>query len=297
MRVTSNTITNSLIQQIDKLTERQVELQKQVSSGQRVTRPSDDPAAMGRILEIQSGKRQLVQLRRNFVQAESLIRMGNNSLDSLRQLNIRAQEDSLRVSGVSSPEEMAAYARNVDQLLEQALQSANARFGGKYLFSGATTDTKPFVETRDISGKITGVAYVGSSSAPSYFVGEGTQISPYHDPADNGKFSDFLNRLAALRDALDAGDFSAVQSARTDLLSSEDDILLSISELGSKQLRLEVARAQDDTRYAEMNNRLSQEADVDLAQVILKLNKAQVAYQAALQSGSRIMYTSLLDYI
>ncbi len=46
-----------------------------------------------------------------------------------------------------------------------------------------------------------------------------------------------------------------------------------------------------------MDNRISQDADVDLAQVILKLNKAQVAYQAALQSGARIMYTSLLDYI
>ncbi len=242
MRVTSNTITNSLIQQINKLTERQVELQKQVASGQRVTRPSDDPAAMGRILEIQSDKRQLVQFRRNLGQAESLIRMGSNSLEDLRKLNIRTQEDSLRISGATSPDEMIIYAKNVNQLLEQALQTANSKFGGKYLFSGATTDTKPFVETRDASGKITGVSYVGSSSAPSYFVGEGTKISPYHDPADNGKFNDFLNRMVAMRDALEAGDFSAVESARTDLLSSEDDILLAISELGSKQLRLEVAR-------------------------------------------------------
>ena len=42
---------------------------------------------------------------------------------------------------------------------------------------------------------------------------------------------------------------------------------------------------------------ISRAADADLVQTLVQLNQAQNSYQAALQSGSKIMQLSLLNYI
>ena len=50
-------------------------------------------------------------------------------------------------------------------------------------------------------------------------------------------------------------------------------------------------------RKQSLTKMVSQEADADITDTIVQLNQAQYAYQAALQSGSGIMRTSLLDYL
>jgi flagellin-like hook-associated protein FlgL len=42
---------------------------------------------------------------------------------------------------------------------------------------------------------------------------------------------------------------------------------------------------------------ISNASGADMVQTIVQLNQAQTAYQAALQSGSKIMQLSLLNYI
>jgi len=39
------------------------------------------------------------------------------------------------------------------------------------------------------------------------------------------------------------------------------------------------------------------ETDADLAKVLVQLNQTQVSYQAALQTGGRILQMSLMDYL
>jgi flagellin-like hook-associated protein FlgL len=42
---------------------------------------------------------------------------------------------------------------------------------------------------------------------------------------------------------------------------------------------------------------ISREGDADMADTIVRLNEVQYAYQAALQSGAKIMNSSLMDYL
>ena len=51
MRVTTNSFNNDLRHNITRLAERQLRLQQQVSTGQRITTASDDPKAMRRVLD------------------------------------------------------------------------------------------------------------------------------------------------------------------------------------------------------------------------------------------------------
>ena len=70
-----------------------------------------------------------------------------------------------------------------------------------------------------------------------------------------------------------------------------------IGNLGAVQTRLQAASAANSSRFTNLENLISADADADLPQTIIQLNKTQSAYQAALQTGAKIMGQSLLDYV
>ncbi|MFM8981464.1 MAG: flagellar hook-associated protein FlgL, partial [Spartobacteria bacterium] len=77
----------------------------------------------------------------------------------------------------------------------------------------------------------------------------------------------------------------------------EDTILSALSRQGTIQYRLETAMKDLETRYEATEQLISKDADVDFAEATVRLNRAQMAYQAAIQSGGMIQRNSLLDYV
>jgi flagellar hook-associated protein 3 FlgL len=77
----------------------------------------------------------------------------------------------------------------------------------------------------------------------------------------------------------------------------EDTILSALSRAGTIQYRLETAMKDLEVRYEGTEKLISTDADIDFAEATVRLNRAQMAYQAAIQSGARIQSNSLLDYL
>lgn len=297
MRIPNHTSSETLVGQLQRLTARQSQLQDQVASGQRITRASDDPAAMGRVLQLQAEKQGIQQFASNNDRALALTQTSFAAVSQLKSVSDRASEIAILGSGVTSPDAFPTYAAETDQLLEQALQVANSAYSGEQLFGGTKSDTPPFSATRDASGRITAVTYHGAAAGAEVRISEGGKLSPFTSGAENQGIATFMNNLVALRDALRGGDAAAVQTARGSLESSEDDLLVTISDIGAKQTRLEAAAAQNTARFAELERLTAAETDIDLAQTVVKLTQAQTAYQAALQSGAQTLNLSLLDYL
>jgi flagellar hook-associated protein 3 FlgL len=219
------------------------------------------------------------------------------SLSALKTISDRAGELGVLGGNSANADSYQAYAAEVNQLIEQAIQDGNTRLGDDYLFGGTKTDAPPFDVTRDASGNATAVTYDGAATAAQMQTSEGSLISPYTDGATNQKLGDFVNNLIALRDALTNQDPTAVQAAASTLHGSEDDLLVAISGVGAVQTRLEADGTQNSTRFNDLEKLISQDSDADLAQTLVKLQQTQTAYQAALQSGAQVMQLSLLDYL
>ena len=81
------------------------------------------------------------------------------------------------------------------------------------------------------------------------------------------------------------------------LQQMEDTVLSALSRQGTVQYRLETAMRDLETRYEATEQLISKDADIDFAEATVRLNRAQMAYQAAIQSGAMIQGNSLLDYI
>jgi flagellar hook-associated protein 3 FlgL len=313
MRVTANTFLNSLSGQLSVLTQRQNKLQTQAATGQRIHTADDDPAAMQRVLNLQSESSRVGQLQSNITHQQDLAAATYSGILSLKKLSDRASEIATSADHLKSPQDLAVYASEVDQLLQQGILIANTKNQGDYLFAGTKADLVPFTAATGADGKISAVTYNGNQeSAPAEII-EGAAISsqvPGANPtgaggrglvSDAASGADFFAHLISLRDHLREGTPGAVDAIaaadRPGLAKDEDNLIFHLGQNGAIQSRLEAAAAAAKDRASGLTVRTSKETDADLADTLVRLNQTQNAYQAALQSAGTIMHISLLDYL
>lgn len=297
MRVTSNTFPENLITHLQRLTSRMSALQEQTATGQRITDPSDDPASAVRVIDYQGERARIYQFHRNAQRANDIITAATAEVRNIFSASDRANEIVSLSSDILGPDAMRAYAIEVDSLLEQALVNANANFSGEPLFGGIGAAARPYEATRDADGRITSIAFVGSTSTTEFQIAEGSVISPYASPQTSQDVLGFLDTLVTLRDALATGVDANVKAVAPALQTAEDALIGTISGLGALQGRIEVDLKQNSMRFSDLAEKISREADVDLAQAIVQLTQNQNAYQAALMSASKVLDKSLLDYL
>lgn len=300
MRVPTNSNNELMLNRISDLSVLQTKLQAQVSTGQRIFNPEDDPASMGRILTLDNQKRQLSQYNTNMNYALDLSNATFSAINSIKTISDRAGEIATLGTSTGTAGSNQAYASEVNQEIEQLIQLGNSTLGNNYLFSGTAVSTPAFTATRDASGNVTAVNYQGETNPANVVtvpISQTSNIAPGSDNTTNQGIGTFINTLVSLRDALNAGDNTAVQGLRSNLTSSEDMLVGSLSSAGAVQTRIQVAQSQNTDSSNNIDKLVSSEAEVNLPQTITQLSQANQSYQAALQSASLIMRTSLLDYI
>lgn len=310
MRVPSNSFPNRLISQLGDLAVRQTRLQNQAATGQRITNPEDDPRAVRRVLDMQSDAAALDQYTQNISRLKEATTASYSAMRSLKKLNDRASELTTLADDLKSPQELTIFAQEIDQILEQAVQTANVTHRGDYLFSGTRVDQPPFVLTKDADGKITAVTYSGNSDPITAEISPRVLSEAQPIGANNGgtgprglitdsrSGADFFNHLISLRDNLRAGDTQAVRDTdAVNLGHDEENFIYHYGHIGAIQSRLEAATSLASDQSFAVEQQVSSLVDADLAQTLVRLTQVQSAYTAALQTGGTVLNASLLDYI
>ncbi len=293
MRVTSNSIVNTFLENLSRNVARLEKYQGQLSSGMRVRWPSEDPVSTAHIMDLQSAIDINGQYKENVESALSFLNTVDRFLASAGDILQRAREvavqggnDTLAVS------DMQAAAREVEQLLEQMISVGNAQYSDAYMFGGFRIDVAPF---SPVGSPPSAVTYNGDTGVIYREVGPGATVAvnlpggPIFGPA--------FSALIQLRDALQMGNAAAVQAALGPLDGALDGILAARAEVGARVNRLEdtVARLTDlDVNLREL---LSKRRDIDLAEAITAFSKEEAAYRAALAAGARSIQSSLLDFL
>src|SRR6185436_3665780 len=177
MRVTANTFPNSLLSQLNSLSQRQNRLQTQAATGQRIRNPEDDPVAMRRILDMQAEGKAVGQYERNIARHQELAGASFGAIKGLKQVSDRAREISIAADNLKSPTELTLYAKEVTELIKQAVQASNTKNRGDYLFAGTRTDQPPYVMTTDANGAVTGVTYQGNTSLAESEIASGITLT------------------------------------------------------------------------------------------------------------------------
>jgi len=103
--------------------------------------------------------------------------------------------------------------------------------------------------------------------------------------------------LLRLRDALRAGDLTAISRSVSAIDVDVDRVAFAQAEVGSRQRALDVSSRTLEDEDVELRSALSSEIEVDLVEAISNLTARQVSMQASLQAIANIMQLSLLNFL
>ena len=167
MRITDRHQVESLLLAVQGLRQDIFDRQEQITSGKRVNRPSDDPAAAQRIGQF----RNVIQTtdKRLFAVEEGQTRLNltDGTLNEVGNTLLRAKELAIQMrNDTFSAVERANVAKEVNQLLQGVVGLANTQFNGQYLFAGFETQTAPYAldsATSSVGSSNTGDATVTAS--------------------------------------------------------------------------------------------------------------------------------------
>ncbi len=311
MHVTNLSFNNNFLYDIQQLESQQSTLQTQTSTGLKVTQPEDDPAAMNQVLNLQTEASANTQYQSNIASLQNSATTASDALNSLQTLMEQASEIATNANGVTSPTQLATYATQVGELVQQALQVANTKNAqGDYIFAGTNNSTAPFSSTADANGNITAVTYGGNTSVASSQIGPTLAVSA-QSPGENttgtgteGVFADsrsgadIFSHLIALQQDLASGNTSAISTTDAPNLSKDEDhVVAQISSNGVLQSTLDAASTTSSQKALSITGQMSNDTSADLATTLTQLSQTQTAYQAALESGTLVMQTSILTYL
>src|SRR3954466_3365375 len=117
MRVTSQMIMDTTLRNIQANQDRIEQLESQITSGTRITKPSDDPIGAARSLSLQDSIAQSQQYQRNIDGAKSWLNATDSTLDSVSQAIQRVRELAVQASNDTlSSTERTAIQSEVSQL-------------------------------------------------------------------------------------------------------------------------------------------------------------------------------------
>ncbi|MGA2247865.1 MAG: hypothetical protein ABSH48_22995 [Verrucomicrobiota bacterium] len=313
MRIATNSYTDAMLNQYNNLLGQQDTLQSQVSTGLSVQAPSDNPTAMAATLNDVAQKAAQTQYGSNISTLQSRADSIYSVLASLQTITGQASQIATSAVGATtSSADLANYADQVNSLINQVVSAANTKdpATGNYLFGGTASGTAPYTTTKDANGDVTAVTYNGNSSVNQTAIGAGQTASVDIPGAnttgtgarglitDSQSGADLLNHLIALRNDLQSGDTSAISGTDdANLQKDENNITYQVANNGVVQTQLSAAATSASNNSTTLDSMISNSSSANLVETMTQLNAAQTAYQAALESGSKIMQMSILNYI
>ncbi len=126
---------------------------EQLSSGKRVNRPSDDPLAIGEILNFQTRLDRNDRYATFTLKAKGVLSTSESLIASTTDVATRARELAIgQASGTATAQTRLTTALEIDNLIQHTIQTGNGKFGSDFLFSGRMTNVPPVSATGQYQG-------------------------------------------------------------------------------------------------------------------------------------------------
>lgn len=299
-RVTQQTLSRNVLAGMQNNLSKLQDLQGQLSSGRRVSRPSDSPVDAIAAMQLRADQQRTEQYGRNI--QDGVARLGSADGALTQVVSMLSRVRQLAVQGnnaANGPAELSAMADEVDSLRAGLITLANSSYLGRPLFAGTANVNAAFDATtgaylgntgqvkRQVSDDPTTGQLAVNVPGSSVF---GTLLTDSADPGGLG----VLQRLS--RD-LRAGDSTALGADLGDLDVGTEAVSTAHSLIGARYNRLQTVQQQSSAHLDAVAGSLSDAVDIDLPKTIVALQLQQNAYQAALGATAKIVQPSLLDFL
>ena len=312
MRITGSMVVRSALNGMNAARRQLSITQEQSASGLRVNRPSDDPVAASRATQLRGESAEVEQYRHNVSQARARLGTTEDAISSAEDAVVRARELAIEgANGTLDANSRQTLAKEVETLHDELLAASNARSEGAWVFAGtangqpAFTSSGPFVS----GSPPPTVTFGGNSTQIEIAIDQGRRATATLDgrrvfqgdadgdgSPDPGR-EDVFAVLGELWRALDTNDQAAVSASLDRLDRVQGQFQLELAHVGAATQQLDAADQRLSSQGLVVTKSLSDAQDADTEQVFSRLVVQETALQAALESASRAVQPSLLNFL
>jgi flagellar hook-associated protein 3 FlgL len=290
-RVTNLTMSAAAQRTLQAQQSKLAELQDKASSLNKISRPSDDPAATAQALETRALLAANAQYGRNIddgntwlTAADSALEQATNVMQRIKDLTVQAGNGTLNQSGKN------AIANELDSLNKDLVSIANSKHLGRNIFAGSSDADSAFTGTppaldglpkSPVGRRVSATEIVRVDADGAAIFGSGT-----------GSVFDTVSQLAA---DLRAGTDISPRVGQVD--TAFKMIVNGRSEIGTRQAQLERAGNVNTELEASLDAQKTGIETADLGSVIMDLKLQETNYQVALAATARVLQPTLMDFL
>jgi flagellar hook-associated protein 3 FlgL len=301
MRITEGMTRRTVLQDLSSSKARLTQMQREISSGHRITRPSDDPFGTGRTLQLSGELEGFRQFKSNVddgigwvTATETALSRISDSVQRARELLVQGGNDS---NGQVAREGIAA---EIEALTEAVKQEASVTYDARYIFSGTATETRPYEPGASDT-------YQGDEGTIQRVIGKGVSVGVNVNiqtilgngaAANDNKLLDVLRDIATDLRGGTAANSEALRGTDLERLSANLDELTRVrAVVGATTNRLETAGTRLEQLQEASLKQLSSVYNVDMSEALVNFSSEQTAYETALRAGAKLIQPSLMDFL
>lgn len=264
MRVTQQMLHQNSVRHMNQNLSRFERTNSQVSTGKMIERPSDNPNGVSKAMSMKSSIAANEQYARNTDEAKLWLDETDQTISSMTNVMHRVRELALQGNnGTLNVEDRELIASEIEELTSLMNQFAATKVNGQDLF-GAVKNF-PISEALNIKANASSTEVLG----------------------------DTIMVLGNLTSAVRAGlgiDLDTIDGSMNRMLSIQ-------AEIGARTNRVEATETRVKEHTLDLKSLVSKIEDVDYAEAIIRLKSEESIYHASLSASSKIIQTSLMDFL
>lgn len=268
---------------LNRIQRRVDQAQREISSGLKVSAPSDAPDQISSILQLRAELARNAQIQTNVTRVKVEVDTADSTLQNAISVLERVKTLAAQGAGTMQDEgSRRAIGTEVEALQEQMVALSQTAVQGRPLFSGALD------ASREIENPAGGSFPVAQTLQ---------QVFDPHNADGTAASDNVFAAIANLRAELQANNPAGIEDALNSLGAAQDHLNQQLGFYGAAQNRIADALDFAGKHDVELKTALSNLQDADVPAAILDLNQASIQQQAALAAQAKRPTSTLFDYL
>jgi len=291
MRVADSTFYNTMRANLGVRREALARAQQQALSGQRVTKPGDDPLAFSQARAQTAEHARAASYERAVASAVPSLAVSDSTLGDVENVLRRVRDIAIQgANDTLNGNDRAGLVQELDGLREQLVTLANAKTGERFVFGGYRDDLPPY----DAAGVYTGdTATQQIEVARNVMLPVGISGDRIFGDANGGQ--DVFEAITDLQTALTAGVADDISGMLDPLDVSLEQVRVARSEVGQHLNAADISLGMAQRQQDETTSARSKLVEIDAIDAYSELMWAQSALSAAIEIAAQLPPPGLVE--
>lgn len=321
MRLTNNMMERNYLTNLNNSLNTLNNLNQEVATSRSFQKISDDPTTAAKAFQVRNALSNIGIYQSNIADAKNTLADVETNVSALKQIVTSVQTQvSQGQSGTYNDVDRKSIASALRDAQQEILAVANAKSGDKFIFGGSNVNQTPF--TLDSSGNLfyngTNVDTATIANEAVYSdVGMGFSMDASNNVIPQTAFNiansgsqllgagtdsdgiskNLYNIVGQIATMFEKNDLTNIDKYVNKLSNSSDNVIMQYTNIGSKNNFLDFLNNRLESSKQDNTTKQTSLETVDQAKSILDYKNQENAYTAALQMGTTILQSSLMDYL